>query len=178
MSKLTEPPPVRFFAGLIYSSDKILSDCIARLKTELGEIRHQSAEFKFSQTNYYEDEMGCDLKRKFLFFSTLVKREEIVEIKITCNKIENLFLSDKKRTVNIDPGYIAPEHLILATGKGYSHRAYLGKGVYADLTLIYRKNAFTELEWTYPDYKFKHIQDMFLDARKNYLKELKDKNII
>lgn len=178
MSRLTEPPPVRLFTGLIFKSEEILSRCLLKLKTEIGEIFYESETFDFSQTNYYKDEMGGNLKRKFVFFDDLHKREEIVNIKITCNKIESIFTNDNKREINIDPGYLAPEHLILATGKGYSHRTYLGKGVYADLTLIYEGKGFRNLEWTYPDYKFKDIQDMFLVARKKYLKELKERNIL
>jgi hypothetical protein len=41
---------------------------------------------------------------------------------------------------------------ILATGKDFSHRIYIGCGIYADLTLIYSKDGFQTLPWTYPDY--------------------------
>ena len=72
---------------------------------------------------------------------------------------------------------IAEEHFVLSTGKGYAHRPYLGKGVYADLTLIYKDKRFNELEWTYPDYKTETIQDILKKIRKIYLDNLKEENI-
>ncbi len=178
MSKLKEPPPARFFIGLIFNPDANLKKCIDRLKKQFGEIIFESGSFDFSETNYYENEMGKSLKRKFIAFSNLIERTGIIEKKIISNEIENDFSLNGQRTINIDPGYIAPEHLILATGKGYAHRSYLGKGVYAELTLIFERNVIRTLDWTYPDYKFKNIQDMFLGIRNNYLQQLREGNLI
>lgn len=178
MSKLKEPPPARFFTGLIFSPNANIKKCLERLTNEFGKILFESNSFNFKETDYYENEMGNGLKRKFIVFKDLINRAEIIERKIVANQIEEEFSVYKKRLINIDPGYIAPEHLLLSTGKGYAHRAYLGKGVYAELTLVFEKTGIRTLEWTYPDYKFKDIQDMFLKIRKNYLKELKERNLI
>lgn len=178
MSKLNEPPPVRLFAGLIYSCETLFEKCTGLMEKEFGKILQTSEEFDFSQTTYYEKEMGKNLKRKFVFFRKLINREQISGVKIICNDIENLLSENGRRKINIDPGYIAPEHVVLSTGKPYSHRVYLGKGVYAELTLIYENNGFRYMEWTYPDYKFKNIQDMFLDTRKVYLDKLKEGKLI
>ena len=78
------------------------------------------------------------------------------------------YSKDGSRTINIDPGYVAQEHVILATGKGFAHRPYLGDGVYADLTLIYRGDKYRRLEWTYPDYGTPEMIAMFHDLRKRY----------
>ena len=77
--------------------------------------------------------------------------------------------------MNIDPGYIAKAHLILATGKGYSHRPYLRDGIYADLTLIYRNKAFQPLPWTYPDYASGEMIGMLTRIREKYFLQLKGK---
>ena len=63
--------------------------------------------------------------------------------------MEGRFTEGGKRRLNIDPGYIAQAHLILATGKGFSHRPYLRDGIYADLTLIFQDGTFRSLPWTY-----------------------------
>ena len=76
--------------------------------------------------------------------------------------------------LNIDPGYIALEHIILATGKGYSHRPYLGNGVYAELTLVYVRNGFRTLEWTYPDYGEAGMRELFSKLRDDYAAQLKE----
>ena len=95
-----------------------------------------------------------------------------MEIKIFTNSLEEVFSYGGNRTINVDPGYIAQEHLILATGKGFSHRPYLGKGVYADLTLIYKANEYRTLEWTYPDYGNKEMRTLFKALRAEYVKQL------
>jgi len=75
--------------------------------------------------------------------------------------------------VNIDPGYIALEHVILATTKGYAHRIYLKNGIYADLTLIYRDGTYRPLDWTYPDYAEKDTISLFNRWRDYYKKVMK-----
>jgi len=118
--------------------------------------------------------MGPGLRRVMITFKELIKREQIVDIKIFTNKLEKVFSYENKRTINIDPGYIAQEHIILATGKGYSHRPYLGRGVYADLTLQYIKDDFKRLEWTYPDYGGGDMMELFGKLRHDYVSQLKE----
>ncbi|MGH7890333.1 MAG: DUF4416 family protein [Thermodesulfobacteriota bacterium] len=169
---LQEPPPVKFFIGLIYSQDAPVEDCIMRLKQRFGDIDFRTEELSFDFTAYYEEEMGKGLWREIISFKKLIKREGLVEIKIFTNELEKDFSAEGKRKINIDPGYIAAEHLILATGKGYYHRPYLGKGVYADLTLVYKHKEFHALEWTYPDYGGDYLKKLFKKLREDYMLEL------
>jgi hypothetical protein len=91
------------------------------------------------------------------------------------NGFEKQYSAEGKRRINIDPGYVCLEHMILGTTKAYSHRPYLRDGIYADLTLIYRKSTFEPLEWTYPDYRQKEVLTLFNSIRGNYLKSLRAK---
>jgi hypothetical protein len=75
--------------------------------------------------------------------------------------------------VNIDPGYLLPERLVLATGKNFTHRIYIGQGIYADLTLIFQKGAFRTLPWTYPDYADRCLIDFLTLVRNKYMLDLK-----
>jgi hypothetical protein len=174
MSRLLEPPPVKLFTGLIYGPSSPLEECVRSLREGIGETEFSSPEMPFDYTVYYEGEMGPGLKRVIITFKELIKREEIVDIKIFTNKLEKVFSYENKRTINIDPGYIAQEHIILATGKGYSHRPYLGRGVYADLTLQYIKDDFKRLEWTYPDYGSAAMTELFRKLRHDYVSQLKE----
>jgi len=54
--------------------------------------------------------------------------DRLAEIKIETNALEERYLMEGRRRVNIDPGYVALERLVLATGKNYVHRIYLSKG--------------------------------------------------
>jgi hypothetical protein len=143
-----------------------------RLEEGLGEIDFISEEFPFNFTSYYEKEMGKGLWRKIISFRKLIKRDDLVNIKTFANELEKTFSTQGKRKINMDPGYIAPEHLILATGKGYYHRPYLGKGVYADLTLVYKNKEFQSLEWTYPDYRTEEMRELFRELREKYMLDL------
>jgi hypothetical protein len=75
--------------------------------------------------------------------------------------------------VNIDPGYLLFERFVLASGKNFSHRIYIGRQIYADLTLVFRKGAFETLPWTYPDYADCPIRGFLERARKKYAVNLK-----
>ena len=86
------------------------------------------------------------------------------EIKLTTNRLEEQWATPEgNRRINIDPGYLCLQHVVLATTKGYTHRPYLRDGIYADLTLIYRDKSFQPLEWTYPDYR-QAPRDRFLQS--------------
>jgi hypothetical protein len=76
--------------------------------------------------------------------------------------------------VNIDPGYLLLERFVLATGKNYAHRIYIGQNIYADLTLTYAKGGFQTLPWTYPDYASPEIRDFLLQVRYKYSMDLKE----
>ena len=55
--------------------------------------------------------------------------------------------------MNIDPGYLTLFQLVLASAKPFSHRIYLDRGIWAEVTLLFRDGTFETLPWTYPDYK-------------------------
>jgi hypothetical protein len=148
MSTLLEPRQVKLFTSLIYGREASLKDCTESLSGELGDIDYKSVDMPFDYTKYYEEEMGTGLRRVIITFRDLIKREEIAEI--------------------------AQEHLILATGKGYAHRPYLGKGVYADLTLIYSNYEFRALEWTYPDYGSADMRELFRKLRNEYMNQMRE----
>jgi hypothetical protein len=154
MGTVRIPPKVLFFLSIIFNDSGILSRVEEELTGTLGRIEERTHPVVFSHSDYYEREMGSELQRYLLLFSTLEDRERLIDIKHRTNEIEHTLAAHGKRTVNIDPGYIALEHVILATTKGFSHRPYLGKGIYADLTLMYENGTYRGFNWTYPDYKF------------------------
>ncbi|MFB0532614.1 MAG: DUF4416 family protein, partial [Desulfatiglandales bacterium] len=116
---------------------------------------------------------GWPLCRRFISFSNLITPDSIVDIKLVTNTIENGHLVGRRRKINIDPGYISLERLVLASGKNYSHRIYLRKGIYADLTLVFHAGTFKPLAWTYPDYADEKIIGYFNVIRNGYLQYLR-----
>ncbi len=166
MGKICRHEPVKLITGLIgkeSSFDKIKT----KLSRKFGKIDFESKILDFTYTDYYNREMGLNLKRQFLSFERLISPDMLPDIKNYTNALESKFLSsNKKRSVNIDPGYLSLSKLVLATTKDHQHRIYLGKGIYAEVTLRYRNKTFCAWEWTYPDYRTKEYISIFNHLRK------------
>jgi hypothetical protein len=161
MGAVRNPNPVQCFISVMFRDDECMESAEERMKEILGSIEDRKGPAPFHQTDYYEKEMGEDLSRVFFLFGSLLSRERLPEVKLTTNNIEASLSRHGKRTVNIDPGYISLENVVLATTKGFSHRIYLGEGIYGDLTLIYRNGTYNQLEWTYPDYRSEETISLF-----------------
>jgi len=173
MSTLNEADDVKLIFSL-FSSDKLLIDgVINELEDLFGHTDRISPWLLFDRTRYYEREMGWPLHRRFISFENLIRPEEIVDIKLNGVRLERKYVLDGRRRINIDPGYISLERLVLVTGKNYTHRIYLSKGIYADLTLVFNKGSFRPLEWTYRDYADPLTVAYFNDERERYKRKLR-----
>jgi hypothetical protein len=173
MSKPNTAEPVKLIFSVFAKETVLLNETIEILSSAYGQPDFISAVIAFDYTNYYCAEMGENLVRRFLSMEKLIRPETLPDIKRATNEIEDKLASDSGRRINIDPGYISKSHLILATGKAYTHRPYLRDGIYADLTLIYQGKKFCSLPWTYPDYADEKQLLMLSKIREKYLLQLK-----
>jgi hypothetical protein len=167
------PPPVKLVASLFSAERPLMEEAISFLSNAVCPVDWVSGEMAFDKTDYYTAEMGWPLFRRFVSFAALIPFEDLVRIKLLTNEYESKTGLYGRRRINIDPGCLSAERLILATGKNYIHRVYLGSGIYADLTLIYREGSFRKLEWTYPDYASPEVTEMFNTLRGKYLQQLR-----
>ena len=174
MSRPKAAEPVKLIMSLFAVGPDVLRDVLARLIETYGMTDFISGRLPFEYTSYYAPEMGPSLLRCFVSFEKLIRPECLPDVKNLTNELEERFAVEGRRTVNIDPGYIAQAHLILATGKGYTHRPYLRDGIYADLTLMFSHKTFRTLPWTYPDYAEKSCIEMFNKIRARYVEQLKE----
>ena len=117
--------------------------------------------------------MGGPLYRRMASFESLVGQDDLSGIKLMTNGIEDRFRTDGNRVLNIDPGYLLKSRFVLATGKDFTHRIYIGDGIYADLTLLYKNGGFRTLPWTYPDYADTTMIHYLTRVRKKYINDLK-----
>jgi len=173
MGRITPPERVMLFAGFLFNDTSILEKSLELLTKLYGDILFKSQQINWNYSEYYNNELGKNILRQFVFFKNLIDPANIVDIKIQTNKFEEMFLDNNRRRINIDPGYISLAKIVLATTKNYSHRIYLGRGIYAEVTLIYKNNTFIPFFYTYKDYRGKEYIDIFLKARnelKNILK--------
>jgi len=166
---------VKLIIGIISHSRESFEKSIPILKRAFGPIDYTSKELDFNHTDYYKKDMGTGLKRYFLSFSRLIDPNNLPAIKRKTIDFEKRISGEIKsvmRPINLDPGYIDAAKLILASTKDYYHRIFIGKEIYGELTLSYRKSSFVPMEWTYYDYKnkdcievFNHIRSIFMEQR-------------
>jgi hypothetical protein len=173
MSTPKVPKPAKLVAGVILKDRERIEIFSGELSEKFGPVDIISGWLPFTYTTYYEDEMGSPLFRRMFAFKSLVGQHELPRIKTITNEIELRYSEKGKRTANIDPGYMLSERFVLATGKNYSHRIYIGEGIYADLTLVYREGGFRKLPWTYPDYANDDMLAYLKNVRDKYTVDLK-----
>ena len=173
MLKRFFPLAVKFFCGFIYSNEDSYFKAYKILERKFGKIDFASECFNFSFTNYYEEEMGRPLYRRFVSFEALRDPAKFAAIKLFCIKAEKKLVREGKRTINIDPGYINEGKLVLTTTKDYSHRIYVGHGIFEEVTLHYKDTNFQDFPTTYPDYKTPEYKKIFVLIREKYRQQLK-----
>jgi len=178
MGVIIPPKPAKLIAGILLSPEKVSETKVfERLTAAFGPIDKTRECRPFEKTDYYAKDLGNNLLRCFVSFETLVNPGELSNFKHVSNNLESEFLnSTGGRAVNIDPGLITLENLILATTKNFTHRIYLGQGIYGDLTLIFQKGHFHPLPWTYPDYSDPEALAFFHFLRAAYREQLKGQN--
>jgi hypothetical protein len=173
MSRPQPALPGKLVIG-VFLKEKTLFEKVAEdLCKKFGKIEMISPWFDFNFTDYYASEMGGPLFRRMLVFQELIEQEWLAQCKLQTNALEMTYSKGTHRCVNIDPGYLLHERFVLATGKNYSHRIYIGHGIYADLTLIYRGGDFQSLPWTYPDYSAEPMRRFLIQVRNKYALNIK-----
>lgn len=175
MGIITYPPPAKLIVGLLAAEADRLDAVCTLLTKEFGPIDLKSESVPFENTTYYAPEMGEHLQRQYISFHSLISRDSLPAVKRLTNGLETATGCPKtgKRRVNVDPGYLTLEQMVLATTKSYDHRAYLGEGIYAELTYRYRQGSYRPLEWTYPDYRQESAIRFFNDVRQRYRRQLR-----
>lgn len=173
MSQPRPSKPAKLVIGFFLKEKGLGVQIVKALVDKYGAVDMVSSWLPFNFTTYYNDEMGAPLFRRLVAFKQLIRQDSLSDIKLFTNGLEYEHSIDEKRVVNIDPGYLLHERFVLATGKNYSHRIHIGKGIYADLTLMFAKGEFEPLPWTYPDYASENILAFLKQVRKKYTIDLK-----
>ena len=160
--------PVKLFFGLLARDETVLREVTERLVRYFSPVAHETKPQLFQHSNYYEEEMGQYLLRQWIAMEKPVFMGELDGFKIHTNRLEKLWTDDGgARRVNIDPGYVTLAKVVLATTKDYSHRIYVGGGIYEEVTLHYQSSSdrYEPWPWTYPDYCTAEANDFFMSVR-------------
>lgn len=168
MSRPEVPEPARLIISCLTREEDLQEDVSQVVAHHMGEIEEIIGPLPFHFTRYYDAEMGSGISRWLWVLAGLVDRADLALIKLLTNKIEQSYTIEAKRRINLDPGLLTLGNFVLATGKNNAHRIYLGEGIFADLTLIFRSGSYRPLEWTYPDYADGKLISILNQLRKNY----------
>ncbi|MDQ7032733.1 MAG: DUF4416 family protein [Desulfonauticus sp.] len=168
------PLPGKIFLSILSSKwDLFWPDLLYSLEKKWSQADYISELIPFTQTKYYDKELGTPIFRKILSFSKLLPLDKLVDLKKMTNEFEQKTSQQGQRIFNLDPGFITYERLVLATGKNFTHRIYLKDGIFADLTLIYTKGKWQTLPWTFPDYSTDLLQIHLTRIRNLYIQNIK-----
>lgn len=169
MGDIHAPSPVVLLIAASSRHEEALALGLRQSEVRFGPPALISDAFDFTETNYYDAEMGPGLKKQFWAFAEPIDPGRLAAIKRQTNEWEaeyaGLKIHTEPRPLNLDPGYLTLAKLVLASTKDHAHRIYLGDGIYAEVTLSYRGGAWRPFEWTYPDYRRPDFHAFFSRCR-------------
>jgi hypothetical protein len=156
MGEIHPLEPMRLLIGVLCSGPKSLKDYMKTIN-DFGEPEIVSPVMPFDFTDYYAPTMGAGLNRCFYLYPPPFDPADLADIKLRTNALEQAAARtldlNVERPVNLDPGYLTPSKLVLASTKDHAHRIYLRDGIYAEITLHYRNKSFRPWPWTFPDFR-------------------------
>ena len=179
MGEVAEPTPVLPILAAFSRHEAALDWAQARAVEAWGPAALVSEPFVFAETTYYEPTMGDGLRKPFFAFSRLTDPADLVDRKLQTNRWEKQYAAQSdhadSRPLNLDPGYLTLGKLVLASTKDFAHRIYLGRGIYAEVTLQYKHGRWRRHEWTFADYRRADYQRFFDECRAYLRGRLRDR---
>lgn len=172
MGEIVPFTPEKLIVGILCSRREYVARLENRLTQQFGSIDFKSDPIPFTFTSYYDREMGSSIQRYFISFERLISPDQLADCKLRTNRLEEEFMEGGQRRVNLDPGLLSLGKLILASTKDNAQRIPLADGIYAEITLIFRRKEYTALPWTYRDYQSDTYQSILLAIRDRYKRQL------
>lgn len=169
MVKIEKAKPI---VGILTSKVELLDEIIKELSEYFGAADIIGEWIPFDHTNYYEDEMGKNLKRSFVSFERLIQPFCANNFKPHTAKIEDKFRKNGKRTINLDAGYLDANKVVLMTGKHGGHKIAISSCVWADMLLWYNKG-WVAFPWAFPDFRDGKLFPLFTKMRTHFKKQTK-----
>lgn len=169
-----DPNPGKLFLAITFAKNADMTDLWKKLEKKWKSPDFSYGPIPFDFTNYYQKEMGKNLQKIYVTFKDLIHQKDLSKIKTFSNNLEQKFLNSGKRTINLDPGFVSRDKLVLASTKDFFHRIYLDKGIYGEVTLHHRKGKYRYFSWTYPDYREPFFLTFLMKVRARCVKQQKD----
>ena len=165
--------PGKALLGVLFQNKQDYRALKQHIEKSGFEAELESEEMKFNLTDYYEKEMGSELRRIFVSLKGVYSLDESISFKHKTIEWESKWRVSGLRTLNIDPGYLDLHKLILLSGKEGPQKIYLGQSVWADLCLLRKSGRFEILPWTFPDLRDGFYHPFFEKVRLFFKKDFK-----
>lgn len=180
MWEINQPKPVKLICGILAADERCLEAAKTAFIEEYGDADIVSPVYPFDMTGYYKEQAGTEILRQFVSIAKPIDPGQLAAIKHQTNRIEreqaNVLKTTYPRPVNLDPGYIEPSKLVLASTKNFAHRVYIGDGMWAEVTLTYNKGIWQVYPYTFPDFKSGRYNDFLSQVREKLVSQLRNGN--
>lgn len=163
--------PAAFLCAVMARGAEAVDEAVAALASRFGGVRGRSPTWAFDMSGYYEAEMGPGLAKGLVWLGDPIDPEKLAGRKRQSLAFERERAvegagGDLRRAVNVDPGLLSEESLVLATTKASGHRVAIGAGLWAEVTLRFERGEYRPLPWTYPDYQQPEVGEFLLGVRR------------
>lgn len=170
-----EALPVKPIFGILAASVELLQAAHTALNEQFGVVELTSEPERWTVSSYYCREMGEEIWRQYVALSELMAPGELPAWKITANALEQRWVGERGRAVNLDPGYVAFDKVVLASTKDAAHRVYVGRGIYAEATLRFVRGSFEPWPYSYRDYASPQALGFFNRVRERYRRQIAER---
>jgi hypothetical protein len=178
MWAIEKPRPVKLIVGVLAADEHCLEAARRNVIETFGQADLVSQTWLFDMTGYYAKQAGPAILRQFVSIDKLIDPGQLSAIKHKANQIEqNLaesLATQWPRPINLDPGYIEPSKLVLASTKNFAHRVYIGEGIWAEVTLTYSRGLWTSYSFTFPDFKSGRYNEFLNKVRSRLAEQRKE----
>lgn len=157
--------------AVLYRDEEALAAARARFEPD-----YESPPVPFDVTDYYEREMGAGLRRVWWSLPRLGTPDELPGWKRSTLDAERALSIDGRRRVNLDPGYLDPCKLVLASLKYNGPKVYLRDGVYADVLMLYARGAWTPTPWCFADFRDGRYDAALSEIRARFTSRRRDRS--
>jgi hypothetical protein len=144
--------PVKYIVALLYRDETVFKHTLDILSKNFSPPDYISASFPFTNSDYYQAEMGDNLQRKIISLEKLATPGNLVPAKQTTRKIEESLSVKSRRKINLDIGYMDLFKVVLASYKERGNKVYLSDNIWSDFVLYFEKGEYKAFPWSFPDF--------------------------
>ena len=91
MARKQEAGQGRLFVSVVHSSMDAMAEALNSLEKRFGLVQFETMELPDNEDDFYREEMGDNLQRRFFSFERTIGRDSLPTIKSICHKIESQF---------------------------------------------------------------------------------------